>query len=407
MGLLWFLLGLAIGLSSIYIYRVRLKSSSKFLALLGKRDRTAIRSQLQQNQQAIATWQRIIQNAPIGYIQVDAENRLSNCNNQACRLLSINSCRDQTAMQKLLLQMVRSYELDQLIDRTRQTQQSLQQEWVFHSVAPDPLYPTPQQDRPLRGHSIVLEDGQIGIFIEDCQEAVSLSQQRDRWASDVAHELKTPLTSIRLIAETLQVRLEPGLRLWIDRLLDEVIRLSNLVQDLLELGKLDPGSALKLVHTSIDLPKLVHSVWASLEPLALKHRVRLEYHGPDRLLLEADESRIYRLLFNLFDNSIKYSPSLQIVLVKVSLVEAEDRVLIEIIDSGPGFPEAALPHIFDRFYRVDQSRSRLEDDRGGSGLGLAIVWQIVRLHEGTIKAENHPDTCGAWISVELPLHPTT
>jgi two-component system, OmpR family, phosphate regulon sensor histidine kinase PhoR len=353
-------------------------------------------------EQEIAAWQHVIQQAPVGYLQVDEENRLYFCNAQACELLGIRGCEGNLDHQKLLLQLVRSYELDKLIEETRSSQQSLQTQWVFHPVIDDPLFPVELSDRPLKGRSVVLANGHIGIFIEDRQEATKMAQQRDRWAADVAHDLKTPLTSIRLIAETLQSKLEPPLRTWIDRLLNEAIRLSDVVQDLLDLGQVDMGMPLKLNLKTFDLVELIQSAWQSLEPLASKHRIRLEYEGENSILIEADQSRIYRMMMNLLENSIKHSPSLQIVLVKVDLAIALNYLEIQVIDSGDGFPEEVLPHVFDRFFQGEQTRSR-SDWQHGSGLGLAIVRQIVQSHKGAIAVANHPETSGAWITVTLPI----
>jgi two-component system, OmpR family, phosphate regulon sensor histidine kinase PhoR len=353
-------------------------------------------------------WQQILQNAPIGYLEVDGENHLCWINVKARNLLGVAIRSDYIITKRLLLQIVRSYELDLLIAQTRATQQAQQNKWVFHQVVPDPLHPVQQQERMLRGHSVHLLNEHIGIFLEDCQEAAVLQQQRDRWASDVAHELKTPLTSVRLIVETLSSRVAPELREWMERLLQEVIRLGNLVEDLLDLGQMDTGMSIRLHLKSIDLPTLVQSAWANLEPLAARRQVRLEYCGPDSLSIEADESRIYRLLLNLFDNSIKYSPLSQAVVVKLG-IECDSignqKAIIEVIDYGTGFPETALPYVFDRFYRFDTSRARPDPDAssGGSGLGLAIARQIVQAHKGNITANNHPDTGGAWVRVNLPI----
>ncbi len=423
MWLLWFLLGLALGLSFL----------AGYLLLMGFRVRSALKkysgdaielplgalvalavspkhykgySRLQENkhkkvEQELATWQNIIQNMPTGYLQVDEENRLFWCNQVAASLLGIADYPEKVKAKRLLLQLVRSYELDRLIEKTRAVQTSLQQEWVFHRVFPDPLYPLPSQDTAMRGSSIALADGHVGIFIEDCQEAVNLAQQRDRWASDVAHELKTPLTSIRLIAETLQELIDPKLRVWIDRLLNEIIRLSNLVQDLLDLSQLEPGMGRKLKIVDTDVYELIYAAWDSLEPLAAKRDIKLVYEGLPSILIQADQSRLHRLLLNILDNSIKHSPSSQSVLVKTTCLDSQ--IQIEIIDCGSGLPEEALPHVFERFYRVDSSRARLEEDRGGSGLGLAIAYQIVQAHQGTIKMSNHPETNGAWVIITLPF----
>jgi two-component system, OmpR family, phosphate regulon sensor histidine kinase PhoR len=164
--------------------------------------------------------------------------------------------------------------------------------------------------------------------------------------------------------------------------------------------------------------------------------LQLDYSGPTQLWLPLDAARIHRLLINLLDNGIKFSPSQQPIRVMVYVeeeIQNSKQVCLEVIDSGSGFPEAALPHVFERFYRADPSRSRNilnEESRhltmhsdsvgmeehiqdlsqpdllpGGSGLGLAIARQIVEVHQGTISASNHPDG-GAWLQVRLPIRET-
>ena len=304
-----------------------------------------------------------------------------------------------------LLQLIRSYELDHLVEQTRLRSIGSQVDWVFHPAIPDPVDPVPQQGRPIRAYSLYLDRGQVGIFLEDRQEAIAIAQQRDRWTSDIAHELKTPLTSIRLVAETLEPRVDPSARIWVERLLSEIDRITNLVKDLLDLGQMDVGIELKLEKREVNLADLVRSVWTTLEPLANRKQVSLKYIGDANiddanLTLSIDESRIYRLLLNLLDNSIKHSPALQCITIKVSV--AGFNIQIESIDAGDGFPEDALPHIFERFYRIDPSRTRSGLEHGGSGLGLAIAYQIVLLHKGAITAKNHPETGGAWITITLP-----
>jgi two-component system, OmpR family, phosphate regulon sensor histidine kinase PhoR len=345
------------------------------------------------------TWQEILNFAPIGYLQVDAENRLFWCNQKLMELLNLSNLEFNASEPKLLLQLVRSYELDQLIEQTRQQEGSLQKEWIFRRVNPDPLFPVQSADLPLRGHSLWLENQHIGIFIESYAQEFLLTQQRDRWASDLAHELKTPLTSIRLLAETVYHKVETTERDWIERLLKEVLRLSNLVEDLLDLSKPDGGMTLS--SSTFDLVAAIQNAWTSLEPLAARKKIKLVFEGVSKAEVKGDESRIYRLLLNLLDNAIKHSPTLQIILVKLSF---SDRQLwqIEVIDSGEGFPEDSIPYIFERFYRVDRSRSRASNERGGSGLGLAIVEQIVKAHGGEIQICNHPETNGAWVKVLLP-----
>lgn len=409
-------------------------------------------------EQALETGKQILHQAPVGYLQVDAEDRLVWCNAQTYRLLQIQTW--EAIRPRLLLEVVRSYELDQLIAQTRQSQSPIEQEWTFHlsHLAISPHAPTPTPSVRLRGLGIPLANRQVGVFLEDRQEVLQLQQQRDRAFSDLAHELKTPLTSIRLVMETIQNRLDPDLHHWADRVIKEVIRMSTLVQDLLDLTQLERGATTCLQYTHFDLVDLIHSVWHSLDPLAQKRQIQWQYHGPASLMLWGDYSCLYRVMANLLDNSIRYSPLGGQVRVQVQIqataplgvgrrpLRAGDGVAsdstwvqISVIDKGQGFSEADLPYIFERFYRADPSRTRIDFTHdpgplllaapspppspkgstrepagegtmatvltGSSGLGLAIVRQIVEAHQGIVRASNHPETGGAWLQVWLPQHP--
>jgi two-component system, OmpR family, phosphate regulon sensor histidine kinase PhoR len=374
-------------------------------------------------EEQVEAYRQVLQNSPIGYLQVDDENRLVESNLQARTLLGIDE-ENFSGAPRLLLELVRSYELDDLIDQARGADRLCKRDWTFYTVSHDPAQLSEQQSYALRGHAFPLGEGTVGIFLENRQESLILKQQRDRWASDLAHELKTPLTSIRLVAETLQTRVDPTLRNWIDRLIQETIRLSTLVQDLLDLSQADQSSYKKLQLQSQDLVDLIYSVWNSLEPLARRKDVRMNYSGPPQLWMPMDRARMHRLLVNLLDNGIKFSPEHQPIWVKVQVEEAPKayqpaRMYLEVIDGGAGFPEGSLPHVFERFYRADPSRSRQSlltgESEGlngqvsqaelpsGSGLGLAIVRQIVEIHQGTITASNHPEMGGAWLQVRIPM----
>jgi two-component system, OmpR family, phosphate regulon sensor histidine kinase PhoR len=423
---LYFLAGLAIGLVILTWWQSRINVRlgqilqgfrvQPFQSSAIARLATVVESQQQLNQvleQQLTLWQQIVHTAPIAYLQVDEDNQLAWSNRQAVLLLGIE--RRSPTPRRLLLQVIRSYELDRLIEKARRAQQPTQQDWLHHPSTAGVSH----QDIPLRGYAFPLPQDQVGIFIEDRREAVTLREERDRWASDVAHELKTPLTSIRLVAETLQSRIDPQLRSWIDRLLNETIRLSLLVQDLLELSRMTFTPTQELEQKSLDLSQLIRSAWLSLEPLSSSKQLSLNYIGPNPLMMTGNEAQLYRVVLNLLDNSIKYSPDQTTVHVKANYTDgtalnhaganpAAKYLSLEIIDSGPGFSGQALPHIFERFYRADSARSRqiAADTKGagsGSGLGLAIVQQIVATHSGLVRANNHPETGGAWLQVFLPL----
>lgn len=450
MVLLAFVLGLAIGLGGLIWQRMRFQArlrpllerlrADNWTSHLSSTSQLAIaiqerETQLANLQKVMRAYRQVLEAAPVGYLQVDEENQLMWCNAVARQLLHISLTSLQR--QRLLLEVARSYELDQLIEQTRHCQALCQQDWVFNPVSPDPMNLSELPVHPLRGYGLPLPEGQVGVFLESRQEAVTLTLQRNRWTSDVAHELKTPLTSIRLVAETLRSRVDPGLQNWLDRLLNESIRLSNLVEDLLNLSHLEGSNFQGLNPRLVDLPALIDAVWESLEPLATAKHLALAYEGPPQLRLWVDESLMHRMMVNLLDNAIKYSPPRAVIQVTVTVVTQTvggntldlrsnqdkafnalkegleeptqsaapipESVEIGVIDMGTGFVEQDLPHIFERFYRADFSRSRRSSEgAGGTGLGLAIVRQIVEAHQGQISAQNHPDTGGGWLKVKLP-----
>jgi two-component system phosphate regulon sensor histidine kinase PhoR len=250
--------------------------------------------------------------------------------------------------------------------------------------------------------------GEVGVFLENLQPLVETSRSRDRWISDLAHELKTPLTSIQLVAENLQQRLKPPESRWVEKMLSEIDRLINLAQDFLELSHLqeDPHKHLNL--KPVELQAAIASVWQTLAPHAQAKQLSWLYSGPDVVRVSADMARLTQVFLNLFDNSIKYSPVGGTIQVEVKLLPdadiAED-VQIDIVDSGSGFAEADLPRVFDRLFRGELSRGRpdFSGSRTGSGLGLAIVRQIILAHGGAIEARNHPQTGGAWLQIQLPI----
>ena len=403
-------------------------------------------------EEQLSDWKAIASILPVGYLQVDEDNQLIWSNAPALELLDIQDY--DMDEPRLLMEVVRSYDLDSLIDQARSSNKVCQREWNHYATSMDVTYVTSPTAHPLRAYALPLQGGnQVGVILESRAEAQALAQQRDRWTSDVAHELKTPLTSIRLVAETLQSRLEPPLRTWVDRLLVESIRLSTLVQEILDLSHLETASTRPLKATVIDLPELIRSAWLTLEPIASVKLVTLTYEGPEVLRLQGEDARLHRVLVNLLDNSIKYTLPERPILLQLSLIQdpttitgnrsiesdtkpdtTETLIQIDLIDGGVGFPEEDLPFIFERFYRADPSRSRTtesyiysQDERpigspslsshphalvakipfqpfqpsSGSGLGLAIVRQIVELHKGTITARNHPEG-GAWIQIRLP-----
>ena len=383
------------------------------LPIVSQLRRRAIISQNQQAQlqQQLFGWQSLLEEAPIGYVQLDADNQVLWCNQTAQHLLQINKW--DAGKTSLLLELVRSYELDRFIDRVRSqsdaesspNQAANQLIWQFHfgyQEAAD------SQSIWLKANAIPLADGAMAIFVESQQDRVDAATAQERWLGDLAHEIRTPLTSIYLLAETLQGKVTPDLTRWADRILKETNRSIDLVQHFSELSRLETPGTQNLRLGSVDLIRLIEDVWHTLAPIAAQKQIEFSCTGLPQLVLEIDPARFTQVLINLFDNSIKYCPDRGHISIDLHLLGA-NRVEIDFWDDGSGFTHTDLPHIFDRLYRGDVSRQRLPTSNSnlnahttGSGLGLAIVRRIILAHQGSIVANNHPTTGGAWFKIILP-----
>lgn len=421
--------GLLLGAGSCYIWRESMvkRQLQQVLAVmestLDREDialpivsqlrRRAIISQQQQQQlqEQLFIWQSLLQEAPIGYLQLDAENQVLWCNQTAQHLLQINKW--DAGKTRLLLELVRSYELDQFIDGIRSqsdaergsTQVPNELIWQFHFGYQEA---TDSQSIWLKAHVIPLTDGAMAIFIESQQDRVDAATAQERWLGDLAHEIRTPLTSIYLLAETLQAKVTPDLTRWADRILKETNRSIDLVQHFSELSRLETSGTQNLRLGSVDLIRLIDDVWHTLAPIAAQKQIEFSCTGLPQIVLELDPARFTQVLINLFDNSIKYCPDRGHILIDIQLL-GSNRVEIDFFDDGSGFTQTDLPYIFDRLYRGDVSRQRLPTTNSnidahttGSGLGLAIVRQIILAHQGSIVANNHPTTGGAWFKIILP-----
>ena len=240
--------------------------------------------------------------------------------------------------------------------------------------------------------------GWLGVQLQSRRSLDAQLQQQERWVSDVAHELKTPLTALLLVGDSLAGQVTSQNVRLVERLQRELLRLQELVGDLLELSRLEnslPGTAQRT--GLVDLPSLVQQVWANLRPLADPRAIRLELHAPAQLQLRGDSSRLHRALLNLLDNALRYSPDGGVV--RVSIDSRAEWCQLGVTDQGPGLSEDDLAHLFERFYRGDPSRARSQ--RIGSGLGLSIVQQIAATHGGRIQASNQPQG-GAQLELILP-----
>lgn len=350
----------------------------------------------------------LLQKIPLGYLRINDENCLIECNATARKILNIQ--RWNPEILRLFLELVRSYELDQLIQQTRKTQQKLIIEWEFFPTndniieSENNLEIEQYNSIYLKAYSYPLPAGQISIFIENQQLIKDLTYRRDQAYSDLSHELRTPLTSMSLLAETLVKYTDDRGKIWVQQMSKEINRLIDLVENWLEITNLEKNPYESLKFQKLDLKQLILSAWQSLQILAEKEEISLQYEGEEEVIISADLNRLTQVFVNLFDNSIKHSYPQGIIKVNVQINHdsyQEKLIEINVIDSGTGFNPSDLPYIFERLYRGDKSRVR--NTREGSGLGLSIVKQIIEAHQGKIIANNHPKTQGAWFKITLPF----
>jgi heavy metal sensor kinase len=218
-----------------------------------------------------------------------------------------------------------------------------------------------------------------------------------RFTADASHELRTPLTILRgeLEAASGQPEVAPDLRETIESALEETERLSRIVESLMAISRLDAGEA-KMDYDALDLAELASSTTEQMRLLAEDKEVALRCESEELVSIEGDRARLKQVIVNLVDNAIKYTPAGGLVGVKVCA--SNGRALLEVNDNGVGIPPEALPHIFERFYRVDKARSR---QMGGAGLGLSIIKAIVTAHGGLVRVES-VEGRGSRFLVELP-----
>ncbi|MBQ9815824.1 MAG: HAMP domain-containing histidine kinase, partial [Lachnospiraceae bacterium] len=227
-----------------------------------------------------------------------------------------------------------------------------------------------------------------------------LETSRQEFVSNVSHELKTPLTSMKVLCDSLLMQEDVPAEMYrefMGDLSNEIDRENAIISDLLTLVKLDDDSAQPLNITSVNINNLVESTMKLVRPLAEKKNIEMIMETFRPIVAEVDEVRLSMALLNLIENAVKYNNVEG--WVHVSLNADQTYFYITIEDNGFGIPKAAQEHIFDRFYRVDKARDRAT---GGTGLGLAITKRIVLSHNGIITVEGD-EGIGTKFVVKIPL----
>ncbi len=240
--------------------------------------------------------------------------------------------------------------------------------------------------------------GLASAFNSMSERLEQLDKSRSQFVSNASHELKTPLSTMKILIETLlyQDPVDPGMtKEFLTDINKEIDRLNRIVSDLLTLVSIDNGMKLNLAE--LDIGSLLQEQVKRLSPLARENGVELDCSAKESLEVSGDALKLQQVIYNIIDNAIKYTP--RGGEVHCTLAKSGKKAVIRVSDTGVGIPEEDLPHIFDRFYRVDKARSR---ETGGTGLGLSIVKQFILLHGGTIDARSAPGK-GSTFTIELPL----
>ena len=243
----------------------------------------------------------------------------------------------------------------------------------------------------------------VVAFNELIDRIDELEEKRRAFVSDASHELKTPLSIIKLLSDSLIQTNNPDpafLREFLSDMSAEVERLTRIVQRLLDLTKMDQTSRMKQEFVSVS--EIATDVYEKLLPLAQNKEIEFIFTKPDDdVLIPIDRDSITESVYNIADNSIKYTENGGSV--KMEVMRDLGNVLVRISDTGIGIPKEDMQKIFDRFYRVDKARAR---DTGGTGLGLSIAMDAVKLHGGYIEVSSEEEK-GSMFTIVLPYDSET
>ena len=227
----------------------------------------------------------------------------------------------------------------------------------------------------------------------------TLNESREEFVSNVSHELKTPITSIKVLADSLNMQEDVPVEIYKEFMQDiavEIDRESRIINDLLALMRMNKQTT-ELNISNVKINELVEMVIKRVKPIAAKKDVQVKFEVFKPIEAEIDEVKITMAITNLIENAVKYN--VQGGWVNISLNVDLNYFYLKVTDSGIGIPAESHIQIFDRFYRVDKARSR---ETGGTGLGLAITQSVINMHKGEIKlysAENE----GSTFTIRVPL----
>jgi two-component system, OmpR family, phosphate regulon sensor histidine kinase PhoR len=317
----------------------------------------------------------LLEAVPAGVIIVEEPGRIAAVNDAAAKMFGIVP---ERAIGRALIESIRSYELDRRVAAALSDGVEESSDLTLIAATERRLHVTTRAvDRGDGGREAL-------VVAVDRTRMMELESMRRDFVSNVSHELRSPLTAIKIMTETLQGDVDAAAsKEFLDNIGRETDRMIALVEDLLDLARLESGK-LDLRFESVDLGALVRDAVRSQASRAAKLGVRLDAAVDDPgVTIAGDRDKLMQVVVNLLDNALRNTPAGGSVTAGV--FRFNPGAAIQVADTGSGIPSDALPHVFERFYVVDRSRAK---SKGGTGLGLAIVKHIVEAHGGSVEAES-------------------
>jgi len=316
----------------------------------------------------------LIENMGSGLLLIDSRGYISLVNRTYKEVFDVKG---SDYLEHIYYDVIEHHEVSKLIEEIFMTEQKIRKQM---------LIPLGIERRhfevygvPIIGSNAVWKG--ILLVFHDITDMKKLEQMRKDFVANVSHELKTPITSIKGFSETLldgAMDDKKALEAFLNIILQESDRLQSLIQDLLDLSKIEQ-QGFKLSIQYFCLPDTIEEVLAIVQGKAAEKEIKLVYEKNEPIMIEADADRLKQVFLNLITNAIAYTPKEGSIIL--SATENDSRIIIKIKDTGIGIEKKEIPRIFERFYRVDKARSR---NSGGTGLGLAIVKHIIEAHKGSI-----------------------
>jgi two-component system phosphate regulon sensor histidine kinase PhoR len=329
----------------------------------------------------------ILANMADGVIMTDTDGDIIMANQAAGRLLGF---KEENISGKPAIEVVHDHEIDEILKQCLSTGR----EYTIQ-------FESGITRRFLRAIAVPLRNqGRLSgvlLLLQDLTELRNLQTMRRELVGNISHELRTPITGIKAMVETLQngaIDDKQVAKDFLYRIESEADRLAQMVAELTQLSRIESGQA-ELKMESVSLNALADEVLAEMKPLAEKQQVTLSKHlSPDLPLVKADRDRIRQTIVNLVHNAIKFNKPNGSVTVATSY--DNKSVSLSVADTGIGIPEDDLPHVFERFYKADKARTG-----GGSGLGLAIAKHTIQAHGGDIRVQSEEGR-GSTFTFTLP-----